>query len=136
MAVTGWNQPEMMAQARRGAWIGVTEWMGMVEARAVELIMEPPKSGKIYRKRGVTHQASAPGEAPANDTGRLVNSRRIDLFQAELRQRLTFSTAYALALEVGTKNMEARPYARRALRETDAAGVAVVARRVKEAVNG
>lgn len=126
MGVTSWNQPEFMGRARRGAMTGVVAWIGLVEKRAVELIMSPPKSGKIYRRRGVDHQASAPGQAPASDTGRLVNSRRVELIESQLRARLNFSTAYALALEVGTKHMEPRPYARRALAETKDEGIARV----------
>lgn len=134
MAIEQWNQAELMARARAGAVRGVVAWIGLVEKRAVDLITSPPKTGRIYRTRGVTHQASAPGEAPANETGRLVNSRRIDLFEGELRGRLTFSTEYALPLEVGTKNMEPRPYARRALRETEAEGRHTVVQHVREAL--
>ncbi len=32
------------------------------------------KSGIVYKRRGVSHQASAPGQAPASDTGDLFNS--------------------------------------------------------------
>lgn len=112
-----WNEA-MLPQIRQAAFRGVVAGIGLVEQRAVDLIMSPPKTGRIYRRRGVEHQASAPGEAPANDTGRLVNSRRIDLFEDQLRGRLTFSTAYAAALELGTQKMEPRSYARRALAET------------------
>ncbi len=80
--------------------------------------MGPPKSGRISYRRGVRHQASARGEAPANDIGRLVNSRRIEIFTDQMRARLIFSTNYAWFLEIGTAKMEPRPYARRALMET------------------
>ena len=33
-----------------------------------------PKTGRIYKYGNVLHQASAPGEAPAVDTGNLLNS--------------------------------------------------------------
>lgn len=131
MTVKSWNQPELTARIRQGSMRGVVRWIGIVEERAVELIMNPPKSGRIYRRRGVTHRASAPGEAPANDTGRLVNSRRIDLFEAQLRARLTFSTEYAEALEFGTRHMEPRPYARRALAETVEQGIAALREEVR-----
>lgn len=134
MSKVTWNSAALLARARVGAWRGVTEWIGLVERRAVELITSPPKTGRIYKRRGVTHQASAPGEAPANDTSRLLNSRRIDLFESQLRARLTFSAKHALPLEAGTMKMEPRPFARRALRETDAEGVALVERRVQEAL--
>lgn len=131
-----WNQAEIMARARRGTMAGLVRFIGAVETRAVELIMQPPKTGKIYKRRGVSHQASAPGEAPANWTGRLVNSRRIDLFEATLRARLNFSTDYAALLELGTPKgqMEPRPFARRALADTRQAGVQMVREEVAQAL--
>lgn len=132
MSGVKWNQPELMARVRRGAMQGVTDWIGLVEERAVQLIMNPPKSGIVYRKRGVSHQASAPGEAPASETGRLVNSRRISLNEAQLRASLNFSTQYAIMLERGTRKMEPRPYAARSLSETFSAGIQCVERRIAE----
>jgi len=38
------------------------------------LIRDPNKTGRIYHIGGKIHQASAPGEAPANLTGRLAQS--------------------------------------------------------------
>lgn len=134
MSKISWNQAEIMARARQGTMRGIVRWIGAVEQRAVDLILDPPKTGQIYRRRGVSHQASAPGEAPANWTGRLVNSRRIDLFEPELRARLNFSTEYALPLEVGTAKMEPRPYARRALAETREEGAAYVRAEIGDAL--
>lgn len=71
-------------------------------------IMRGPKTGKVYKRGGVTHQASAPGEAPASDTGRLANSvqiKRVSDKRATVGSRL----AYALYLEMGTDNIRARP---------------------------
>lgn len=116
--IKDWRAPAIIAQVRRGAAAGVLRGIGLVERHAVRLITSPPKTGRIYRRRGVAHQASAPGQAPASDTGRLVASRRVIILEAGLRGRLTFGTEYALPLEVGTINMEPRPYARRSLVET------------------
>jgi hypothetical protein len=119
-----WNDG-FAQEVTAAAMVGVSAWILLVEQRAVQLIMEPPKTGKIYRRRSVEHQASAPGEAPANWTGRLVNSRRVEFFEDEIRARLIFSTEYALPLEMGTRKMAPRPFARRALAETKDAGMAV-----------
>lgn len=118
MAVINWNAPEIMARLRVGAMQGVVEGLGIVEGRAVQLIMQGPKSGRIYRRRGVEHQASAPGEPPASDTGALVNARRIDLNEQDVSGRLVFTSQHALPLERGTRNMAPRPFARRALMES------------------
>lgn len=113
-----WYGEAILARARQGAMQGVVAGIAIVEARAVDLIMNGPKTGRIYTRRGVRHQASAPGEAPASDTGTLVNMRRIDLLTAELAARLVFSSQHAPHLEFGTRRMEPRPFARRALAET------------------
>lgn len=121
-----WNQAEIVARISEGANRGVAGWIGLVEQRAVDLINNPPKSGRVYRRRGVEHQASAPGEPPASDTGTLVNARRIDLIPERLAARLTFTAAYAPHLQFGTRKMAPRPFADRALTETLAEGQALV----------
>lgn len=40
----------------------------------IRLIKSPPKTGRLYLRSGQIHQASAPGEAPANLTGALAES--------------------------------------------------------------
>lgn len=110
MAVT-WNAETVLAAIRKGAMRGVLRAIGYVEAESVRLILNTPKSGKIYRRRGVEHQASAPGEPFANDTGRLLNSRTIEPNASDLSASLVFRTEYAAALEYGTRKMEPRPYA-------------------------
>lgn len=83
---------------------------------AVKRIQRGPNSGRVYRKYNPSrmHQASAPGQAPASDTGRLANSitfDQIDDLTATVGSRL----AYAVHLEYGTTNMAARPYFRPAV---------------------
>lgn len=45
-----------------------------IEREVVRLIKSPPKTGKLYKIGGRIHQASAPGEAPADLTGELADS--------------------------------------------------------------
>ena len=71
-------------------------------------IRNGPSTGRVYRRRSITHQASAPGEAPASDTGRLRNSvtfKRIDDLTVTVGSRL----AYASYLEFGTRKIARRP---------------------------
>jgi hypothetical protein len=112
-----WNQAEVERRIRAGAKLGVLIGAQEVHARAVELIMEPPKTGRVYRRRGVEHQASAPGEAPASDTGRLAGSGTVVYDAENIAARVNFATIYARRLEVGDDKIEPRPYARRALAE-------------------
>jgi len=66
-------------------------------------------TGRVYQKYNPsrTHQASSPGEAPATDTGKLVNSVYMETkpLEATVGSRL----AYAKYLEFGTFNMQPRP---------------------------
>ena len=74
----------------------------MVENDARLSIMKGPKTGRIYpRPGGKTHQASAPGESPANDTGRLVSHINHEIKDS------------GLSGTVGIHNLSSVPYARR-----------------------
>ena len=87
----------------------------MGEARM--LIRNPPKTGRIYMKgknRDIAHQASAPEEAPATDTGALADNsliRRRGLADYEIQ----FNQKYAAPLEFGTPTILPRPFLRPAV---------------------
>lgn len=69
--------------------------------------MEGPKHGRIYG----AHQASAPGEPPAIDTGKLRNSMRTEFSGDGLSARIgPNADPYDYYLEFGTSRMEPRPY--------------------------
>lgn len=97
---------------------GLAAWGLLAVSRAKELILSGPKSGKIYGN----HQASAPGEPPASDTGRLVSSLRWEFTGSRLSIRIIAGTEYAAYLEFGTSIMLPRPFLRRAILETEAQG--------------
>lgn len=113
-----WNGATISSKIGRAAMRGVAIGISMVEQRAVSLVLGTTKSGAVYRRRGVTHQASAPGEPFASDTGSTINHRRIEFDDGSLSARLIFDTPVAAYLEFGTRKMEPRPFARRALAET------------------
>jgi phage gpG-like protein len=74
-------------------------------------IQGPPKTGREY-PRGANgdkvHRASAPGEAPATDTGALVSSTYLSRIDADT-QAIGSRLDYAFFLEFGTLRMEPRP---------------------------
>ena len=45
-----------------------------VESEAKKLISRGERSGRTYKRRSVTHRASAPYEPPKTDTGNLVRN--------------------------------------------------------------
>lgn len=110
-----WNGNALLAEIRQAAMRGVVAGTEEVRNEMVSLITNGPKTGRIYRRRGVEHQASAPGQPPATDTGRLVNSITTDYKAAKLMGTVTARTAYAAYLEYGTEKMAPRPFARPAL---------------------
>jgi HK97 gp10 family phage protein len=82
-----------------------------VRGEAIKSILEGNKSGKIYRRGSVTHKASAPGEAPANDTGRLASSIiSIQNKDESLVIAGRGQVKYAAFLEFGTERMAERPF--------------------------
>jgi HK97 gp10 family phage protein len=97
-------------------------------------IRNPPKTGTVYGKArdvkkfnwslpGATaaskriHQASATGEAPANDTGHLMNSINVTTDNSKVLATVTVKADYGLALEFGTRDMGERPFLRPSIEE-------------------
>jgi len=80
-----------------------------VRNRIVKAIQSGPATGRVYEKYNPrrTHQASAPGQPPMTDTGRLVGSIYMDIdpMTATVGSRLI----YAAYLEFGTRKMRPRP---------------------------
>lgn len=80
-----------------------------VDGEIKRRIQNGPASGRVYQKYNPrrVHQASAPGQAPMTDTGRLVSSIMLDIrpLTATVGSRL----AYAAHLEYGTRRMAPRP---------------------------
>ena len=76
----------------------------------VKAILSEPGAGRIYGR----HQGSAPGQSPAPDTGHLRSATQADPVVREdadgFTGRVVANTDYALALEIGTERMAARPF--------------------------
>ena len=102
------NIPNLTAALRRRAAALVDTTANTVRFEAIAP-MSGPKSGRIYRRGSRTHQASAPGEAPAIDYGVLANSIQVER-ESDLRQTVFTNTEYAVYLEFGTSRMSPRPF--------------------------
>jgi len=110
-----WNGPAILGRLRAAAMRGVVRGTEAVHQEAVRRVQNPPKTGRIYRRRGVLHQASAPGEAPASDTGALVQQSGTRYEPDRLTGIVSFNALHAAPLEYGTVRMEPRPFLRPAL---------------------
>jgi len=90
---------------------------GLELERAIKLELSKPGSGELYTHGKVTHQASAPGEPPAPDTGALRNSVGQEVVGNALR--IGVGMPYAPFLEFGTIGeggfIAPRPFMRPAL---------------------
>jgi HK97 gp10 family phage protein len=95
-----------------------------VEKEAKLSIASGQKSGRVYQRGSVTHRASAPGEAPASDTGRLINSIASYLNSSKGLESFVVAgrgiVKYAAMLEFGTSKMAARPFLFPALEKSKA----------------
>lgn len=90
----------------------------IVNAAAIEAVTDvrkaiqgPPKTGREYargKNKDIIHRASAPGEAPATDTGGLV----ISIYnedRGKYAKAIGSRLPYAYYLEFGTFKMDKRP---------------------------
>ena len=124
-----------------------------VRNRAVQGIAKGPKTGRIYThrfpsvfiggrmravdKRARPHQASAPGEYPAGDTGNLMNSIFTDEFvepEEKMTAEVWADAAYAKPLEYKPPHRGGRPFLRRALMEEHADTVGGVVGAIVDAI--
>ena len=95
----------------------VTRACLLVEGRVVDSIMRDPKTG---RDRGDGSTASAPGQAPAQDEGKLSGSITFNVTKdkrgvvGQIIQQSN-QAPYGSDLEFGTTNIEPRPFMQPAL---------------------
>jgi hypothetical protein len=95
--------PEYRARLQRNSAAAVQKAVSDIEAETKRR-MSDSKTGRIYGN----HQASAPGEAPAVDSGGLFNSIE-GVMTAPLSGIVFTDKEYAPVLEFGGAKMEARP---------------------------
>ena len=83
----------------------------LIRGEAIKSIQSGAKSGIVYEKYNPrrTHRASAPGEAPASDTGNLV-SKIIIRQDGKDKTNVESNAHYSSYLEYGTSKMEPRPF--------------------------
>jgi len=115
-----WNsKPVEQLVAKHGS-LAAKLFADYVRDYAQHLMKNTPKTGRWYiGKSGRKYQASAPGEAPAIDTGTLINSLRTDAGTDEQGNPVGYihMVGYGLILEFGLgKNIRPRPFIRPSIR--------------------
>lgn len=109
-----WYLDGAMREIAGNAEKGMRAAASQAQAEVVVKLSQPG-SGRVYGK----HQASAPGEPPAPDTGQL----RQSVFSEVLRDgndvvgRVVENKEYAAPLETGTDKIAPRPHVRVAIIE-------------------
>tara|TARA_R100000655_G_scaffold6783_1_gene19099 strand:+ start:198 stop:647 length:450 start_codon:yes stop_codon:yes gene_type:complete len=107
----------------------------LIRGEAVRSIQQGSKSGKTYKKYNPTrtHKASAPGEAPASDTGFLVSNIRVKEEKDVVQVRSEAS--YSKFLEFGTSKMLARPFLFPAFEKSKPKIAEVIFRKIKQSLD-
>lgn len=118
-------------ELRSGIGAALTVSVMEMDTYAKQQISGGGRSGKTYRRRTVTHQASGPGEFPKSDTGEMVSSLFFRVAADKLSAFFGTKLAKGRWLEFGTSRMRARPW----LSPTFKANVAKATTRVRNAVN-
>ena len=82
----------------------------------IKQLLSQPGGGRQYRRGGVTHTASLPGDPPAPDTGRLRNAVGFQITgPGRVGIGVEAGAPYWRFLEFGTRFIEPRPFIRPAL---------------------
>lgn len=114
MAEVTVNWPVIDRLAIRMAEGGVRAVLSRGESLLKSNILIRPGTGKMYRRGGVEHRASAPGSPPATDIGNLVANTNADTnlrYGADQIAGVIVSDSAASApLSFGTEKMAARPF--------------------------
>ena len=80
----------------------------IIRNTAIDKISHGSRKGRLYKRGAITHRASAVGEFPKTDTGRLVNSIRIN--HSFLTAEIGSDVYYASILETKEPLKGGRPW--------------------------
>ena len=125
-----WNDA-LVSKMYRSVETGVDSAVEEVYKETFHLVLNTPKTGRLYkRKGGRVHQASAPGESFANDTGNALRNMKKE--RRKYVGEVVADYEYALALELGTEKMAPRPTLSRALQNQSQFLTSIVSKPLKD----
>lgn len=103
--------PGLIRSMRDNAQRAVKVTVLNIQSDARRMMASEQKHGRYYKRPGgKTHIASKPGEAPAVDTGNLLNSVLIEFELNGLTGYTYVIPEYGLILELGGARVAARPF--------------------------
>ena len=107
----------------------------LIRGEAIKSIQTGSKSGVMYQMYNPRreHRASAPGEAPASDTGNLVSKIIVKQISQDITS-VESNANYSAYLEYGTSKMEARPFMLPAFEKSKKPIINAVFKRVKNKI--
>lgn len=133
MMAIKWNN-SLWKDIENAARSGIEAGTMIVQNEMYRLILETPKTGKTRlsgRGDGSLHQASAPGEPFASDTGNALSRIKNRSMNRGLSKRIYSTLDYQAYLELGTSRMAARPVFVPAVKNKEKEVVDVVVRKIK-----
>jgi len=126
------NLENVDANTKTGARHGLYQLGKKLRHDVNKDILRKPRSGKVYASRGRgRHTASIAGEAPANWTGNLRKSLDWNVNGWET-MKFGYKAEYGKYLEEGTKNMEARPGLKIAVKKNSRNGKKYIEQEIKK----
>ena len=107
----------------------------LIRGEAIKSIQGGAKSGIVYEKYNPrrTHRSSAPGQAPASDTGNLVSKITVRQ-EGKNKTNVESNADYSAFLEYGTSKMEPRPFMLPAFEKSKKPIINAVFNRVKSKI--
>ena len=121
------------ANHKEGIRLGFHDGGAKVVREIRNLIKNGSKTGRVYFIKGRAHQASAPGESPANRTGMLLNSSSYEVRGPD-EMEVGEISPYAKFLEDGTKKMAPRPHVIVATRKKAIDVMNAITKRINEQI--
>ena len=107
----------------------------LIRGEAIKSIQSGGKSGVMYQKYNPRreHRASAPGQAPASDTGNLVNKIIVKQKSSDV-VHVESNANYSAFLEYGTSKTQPRPFMLPAFEKSKKPIIDAVLNRVKQKI--
>lgn len=139
-AEPGVSYAAVEAKVRIGALNGLNA-IGLVTVNHIKAsLLRGGRSGIVYSKYAPRrqHQASAPGEYPATDTGRLAGSLGFDAGNNgdgfDVSVEMFAAAVYAIPLELKPSSRGGRPFMSRGVREKEGQYSFILTAAIKEAL--